>query len=150
MFFRPSFLKLYYISHRNALLVHVWCIHRTTIFSGIGTHYSSTEDVRMRWRTLGLRKTRCIGENPVFPQVIYRKKAWIFVTCLEQMLHNADYWAVTLNISKFCWDLSSTDIHRSLPPLHRYCSNYVPHFNSVFTLFVSNSIRHEPTSKASL
>ena len=39
----------------------------------------------MRWRTLGLRKTRCIGENPVFPQVIYRKKAWIFVTCLEQM-----------------------------------------------------------------
>ena len=23
--------------------------------------------------------------GPVFPQVIYRKKAWIFVTCLEQM-----------------------------------------------------------------
>ena len=54
----------------------------------------------MRWRTLGLRKSRCIRENPVFPHVIYRKKAWIFETCLEQMLHNAGHWAVTLNISK--------------------------------------------------
>ena len=42
--------------------------------------------LRMRWRSVGLRKSRCIGENPVFPQVIYQKEAWIFVTCLEQML----------------------------------------------------------------
>ena len=89
-----------YLMTQSQECIGCTCIHRTTIFSAIGTHYSLTEDVRMRWRTLGLRKSRCIRENPVFPHVIYRKKARIFETCLEQMLHNAGHWAVTLNISK--------------------------------------------------
>ena len=122
----------------------------------------------MRWRTLGLRKSRCIGENPVFPQVIYQKKDWIFVTCLEQMLHNAGHWAVTLNISKknsliikmaeflikdlFC--IFSSNFVEICHPLISiglcHLCTCIVLITLIALLFLSNSIRHEPTSSVYL
>ena len=56
----------------------------------------------MRWRKLGLESLVALERTRFFrklftgtPQI-----AWIFMTCLEQMLRNADHWDVTLNISK--------------------------------------------------
>ena len=104
-------------------------------------------------KKIRLRKSRCIGENPVFPEVFYQYV--IFYpdslnfrdVTRKQRLLTIQPW--TPNISKkiqilngwishqefvlylryqFCWDSSSTDIHRFLPPLHLLCLNYVPHF----------------------
>ena len=57
----------------------------------------------MRWRKLGLESHVALERTRFFPKFFTgtsNQIAWIFMTCLEQMLHNANHWDVTLNISK--------------------------------------------------
>ena len=57
----------------------------------------------MRWRKLGLESHVALERTRFFRKLFTRTStqiAWIFMTCLEQMLRNADHWDVTLNISK--------------------------------------------------
>ena len=118
-------------------------------------------------KKIRLRKSRCIGENPVFPDVIYRLRiqiAWIFVTCLEQILRNADHSPVDTEYFqknlKFKWlNFSSRICFASVvsillvfvihwhPPLHLLCLLITFLIVLFLVLLLSNSIRQDSTSE---
>ena len=124
----------------------------------------------MRWKKLGLESHVAFGENPIFPEVS-TQIAWIFMTYLEKVLRNADHWAVTLNISKkinylngwinshqeFVCGINFAGIHplTSVGLCHLcICFALITFLILLllllFLLLLSNFIRDDPTSEASL